>query len=169
MVAHCHKHETCHAAPGVMFLRFAILPDSQIAMCTIQPIGAAAISAESWRSYDGNNQVPHQCLFRLSTALLEEPPSRFQKPRPNQNKHNECQSDTATHASSLDIFQVFPLEPAVGVEPTTYCLRNNCSTTELCWLKFAKRRGLEPHTVCIFSMQACPSLLYCSTASRTSR
>src|SRR6266498_1143239 len=27
------------------------------------------------------------------------------------------------------------LEPVVGIEPTTYGLRNRCSTTELHWLK----------------------------------
>ena len=30
----------------------------------------------------------------------------------------------------------FPLEPVVGIEPTTYGLRNRCSTTELHRLKF---------------------------------
>ena len=34
------------------------------------------------------------------------------------------------------------LEPVVGIEPTTYGLRNRCSTTELHW---RARRKMEPN------------------------
>ena len=38
------------------------------------------------------------------------------------------------------------LEPAVGFEPTTYCLQNSCSTTELCRREptLVGRAGFEP-------------------------
>src|SRR5262245_30853878 len=38
------------------------------------------------------------------------------------------------------------LEPVVGIEPTTYGLRNRCSTTELHWQSESGgyRRGQEP-------------------------
>ena len=36
------------------------------------------------------------------------------------------------------------MEPAVGIEPTTVGLQNQCSTTELCWLFLAEGEGFEP-------------------------
>ena len=37
----------------------------------------------------------------------------------------------------------FKMEPAVGIEPTTVGLQNQCSTTELCWHKKLKWRVAE--------------------------
>ena len=36
-----------------------------------------------------------------------------------------------------DILKILP-KPAVGIEPTTYCLQNSCSATELRWQNFVR-------------------------------
>src|SRR5687767_13513603 len=38
------------------------------------------------------------------------------------------------------IFRGIEVEPKVGIEPTTYGLRNRCSTTELLWLPLASAK-----------------------------
>ena len=39
---------------------------------------------------------------------------------------------TKKDGEKLGFLPVPMLEPAVGLEPTTCCLQNSCSTTELC-------------------------------------
>src|SRR3989344_5719313 len=36
-----------------------------------------------------------------------------------------------------NVLKILP-EPPVGIEPTTYCLQNSCSTTELGWQNFIR-------------------------------
>ncbi len=42
-------------------------------------------------------------------------------------------SNTQYSHPAGDILHKRRMEPAEGFEPTTYCLQNSCSTTELCW------------------------------------
>jgi hypothetical protein len=46
--------------------------------------------------------------------------------------------------ASLGISRRLPLEPMVGIEPTTYGLRNRCSTTELHWPQIENARAQRP-------------------------
>ena len=41
------------------------------------------------------------------------------------------------------------MEPRVGIEPTTCCLRNSCSTTELPWRNRRRATGLAPRRITI--------------------
>ena len=47
---------------------------------------------------------------------------------------DNLEDDTSAGQAEYDVWRMVKMEPMVGIEPTTYGLRNRCSTTELHWL-----------------------------------